>query len=149
MGSFARLLLSGTLTSSSARSAVHPAPGRGASGPIRAVPPPPAAQDCSREMCPLTAVCRLFRTARRGGCRGGWRTRRSRRQLGLASACLFWKPTQTASGWPAGHIFPVWKEQPCASARRGCRGGKRARVRLDLCIPWAGQGRKVTDDPTM
>lgn len=32
MGSFARLLLSGTLTSSFARSAGHPAPGHGASG---------------------------------------------------------------------------------------------------------------------
>lgn len=136
MGSFARLLLSGTLTSSFARSAGHRAPGRGASGPLRAVPPPPAAQDCSREMCPVTAVCRLFQTARRGGCGGSWRTRQSRRQLGLASACLFWKPTQAASGWSAGHILPVWKEQPCASARSGCRGGKRARARLDLCIPY-------------
>lgn len=63
----------------------------------------------------VSLLCADCSRQRRGGCGGGWHTRL--RQLGPASFCLFWKPTQalplaSRDTFPVGRVVALVPQPP-------------------------------------
>lgn len=66
----------------------------------------------------VSLLCADCSRQRRGGCGGGWHTRL--RQLGPASFCLFWKPTQ-ALPLASRDMFPVGRVAALVPQPPACR----------------------------